>query len=221
MENQQVLHQKNEQVKIVSVDDILKILDSLTRYIVYFYPGYITIYVYYFLKAKTLKEDKGIIAKSVVLSFLYKICIEKFRISSEILYHFTMVTVSIIIPYIVYLIQESDIAREILDFLNIPISFKENEIEALEGEESPWLVVYMKNEKFVYEGFLGERELEEGKKRFISLKKYRKYILDDEGNPRKPYIKNNMTDDDVVIIYYDDIEIIEKRNNIQGKEKQA
>lgn len=58
----------------MSVDDILKIIDSIATYIVYFYPGYISLYVYHFLKAKTLKDEKGTIAKSIVISFLYKIC---------------------------------------------------------------------------------------------------------------------------------------------------
>ena len=50
-----------------------------------------------------------------------------------------------------------------------------------------------------------------GKSNLSLLKKYRKYILDEKGNPQKPYIENNITDDDVVVIYYDDIEIIERR----------
>ena len=54
----------------MSVDDILKIIDSIATYIVYFYPGYISLYVYHFLKAKTLKDEKGTIAKSIVISFL-------------------------------------------------------------------------------------------------------------------------------------------------------
>lgn len=43
----------------MSVDDILKLMDSIATYIVYFYPGYISLYVYYFLKAKTVKDEKG------------------------------------------------------------------------------------------------------------------------------------------------------------------
>lgn len=195
----------------MSVDDILKLMDSIATYIVYFYPGYISLYVYYFLKAKTLKDEKGTIAKSIVISFLYKICVDRFQISSEMAYHFCMMGVSTVTPYIAHVAQESDVLKDIFNFLDIQTSMDENEIDVLDdGEKSPWLRVYMRNGKFVYEGYLGKRELEEGKKQFISLKKYRKYILDEKGNPQKPYIENNITDDDVVVIYYDDIEIIEK-----------
>ena len=126
-------------------------------------------------------------------------------------YHFCMMGVSTVTPYIAHVAQESDVLKDIFNFLDIQTSMDENEIDVLDdGEKSPWLRVYMRNGKFVYEGYLGKRELEEGKKQFISLKKYRKYILDEKGNPQKPYIENNITDDDVVVIYYDDIEIIEK-----------
>lgn len=200
----------------MSVDDILKIMDSIATYIVYFYPGYISLYVYYFLKAKTLKDEKGTIAKAIVLSFLYKVCIDRFQISSEIAYHFCLISISAIIPYIAHVAQESDTLKDIFKFLGIRTSLEENEIDILDnGEISPWLKVYMRNGNFVYEGFLGKRELEEGNNRFISLKKYRKYILDENGKPQEPYIENNVTDDDIVIIYYDDIKIIEKRNIVE------
>lgn len=124
-----------------------------------------------------------------------------------------MIGVSTVVPYIAHVAQKSDVLKEVFSFLDIQTSMDENEIDVLDdGEISPWLKVYLRNDKFVYEGYLGKSELEEGKKQFISLKKYRKYILDEKGNPQKPYIENNITDDDVVVIYYDDIEIIEKKN---------
>lgn len=202
----------------MSVEDILKILDSIAKYIVYFYPGYLTIYIYYFLKAKTLKDDKGIIVKSVVLSFLYKILLDKAYIESEILYHFWMICISIIVPYIGYSIQKSDMLMTFFELYEIPTSFEDNEIDMLDNSDiSPWLKIYIKNEQFVYEGFLGSKELEDGKRRFISLKKYRKYILDEYGRPQEPYIENHDTDDDEVVIFYDEIKLIEK-NKIKEKE---
>ena len=69
MESQQEIHRKSRWKKL-SLDDILKLMDSDSNiYSVFFYPGYISLYVYYFLKAKTLKDEKGTIAKSIVISF--------------------------------------------------------------------------------------------------------------------------------------------------------
>ena len=136
----------------MSVDDILKIIDSIATYIVYFYPGYISLYVYHFLKAKTLKDEKGTIAKSIVISFLYKICVDRFQISSEIAYHFCMIGVSTVVPYIAHVAQKSDALKEVFSFLDIQTSMDENEIDVLDdGEISPWLKVYLRNDKFVYE----------------------------------------------------------------------
>lgn len=196
----------------MTVDDFLKILDSIANYIVYFYPGYLTIYVYYFLKAKTLKDEKGIVAKSVVISFLYKTCLDRLNINLEMTYHVLMLCSSVIVPYIAILIQESDALKDLFEFLKIRTSFKDNEIDILDnGDFSPWLKIYMQNEKIVYEGFLGSKELEEGKRQFISLKKYRKYVLDAEGKPKEPFIEKHNTDDEV-IIFYDEIKLIEKIN---------
>lgn len=197
----------------MSAEDILTILDSIATYIIYFYPGYITLYIYYFLKAKTLQDEKGTVAKAIVLSFLYKTCVDRFLNVSDIRYHVMLILIAIIVPYIAHRLQKSSVLRNIFNALGIDISMEENEIDILDtGEFSSWLKVYLRDSELVYEGYLGDRELESGKKRFISLKKYRKYILDTNGKPSEPYIEENETDDDIVIIYYDDIERIEKKN---------
>lgn len=158
-----------------------------------------------------MKDGKGIVAKAVVVSFLYKICLDRLNIKLEMTYHFLMLCSSVIIPYIAILIQKSDTIKDLFDFLEIRTSFKDNEIDILDnGEISPWLKIYMRNEKIVYEGFLGSKELEDGKRQFISLKKYRKYILDEKGRPKEPFIEKHNTDDDEVIIFYDEIKLIEK-----------
>lgn len=200
----------------MSADDILKILDSISKYVIYFYPGYLTIYVYYFLKAKTLKDGKSVVWKAIAISFLYKLCLDKLPVSSELSYHFWMILVSVIVPYFAYLLQKSETIIDVFDFLDISTRFEDNEIDILDnGEMSAWVRVYIQDENIVYEGFLGDKELESGKRQFISLKKYRKYMLDDNGKPKEPYIENHNTDDDVVVIFYDKIKIIEK-NKIES-----
>lgn len=205
----------------MEVEDILKIIDSLADYIVYFYPGYLTIYIFYFLRAKTLKDENKIIAKAVVISFLYKLCVDKLPLDkfplgripldAEIIYHALMMLIAVIVPYIAYRIQGSEKIIDIFKVLKITTRFEDNEIDILDNQEiSAWLKVYMKDEKTVYEGFLGDKELEPGKRQFISLKKYRKYILGDDGRPKEPYIEEHDSDDDVVVIFYNQIKIIEK-----------
>ena len=39
-------------------DDIMEIIDKLPEYIKYIYPGYLTIYTYYFMRGKTLQDNR-------------------------------------------------------------------------------------------------------------------------------------------------------------------
>lgn len=197
----------------MSADDILKILDSLTKYVVYFYPGYVTIYVFYFLKTYTLSDRKEIIPKAVAISFFYKLFLDKIPISSQFGYHFLMLILSIIIPYLCYLIQQSEYFAEVLNFLNIATSFEDNEFDLLDkGEIGPWLIVYLKDEDVVYAGFLGDRELEEKKRKFITLRKYRKYQVKN-GRKTKKLLEKHDYDDEIVVIYYESIKRVEKTSS--------
>lgn len=205
----------------MAVENILKIIDSLAEYIVYFYPGYMTIYIFYFLRAKTLKDENKVIAKAVVISFIYKLFVDKvpldklsqgrIPLDSQIIYHVLLILIAVIVPYIGYRMQNSEKIIGIFNLLKITTRFEDNEIDILDNQEiSAWLKVYMQDEKIVYEGFLGDKELESGKRQFISLRKYRKYILGDDGRPKEPYIEEHDSDDDVVVIFYNQIKTIEK-----------
>lgn len=197
----------------MTAEEIIKILDSLAVYIVYLYPGYLSIYVYNFLKANTVKDSKGIIIKSIAISFLYKIWIDKLPITTDVYYHFVMVILAVVVPYLCYMVQKSEGILDLFEYLDIDTRFENNEIEILDnGEISAWIRVYLKEDNVVYEGFLGEKELEPGKRQFITLKKYRKYILDADGRPKKPYIEESYTDEDMVLLFYQDVYKIEKVN---------
>ena len=79
-------------------------------------------------------------------------------------------------------------------------------------DKGAWLCVYLKNDNVVYEGSLGMKELEDGKRKYICLTNYYKYILDDNGMPIEPYIEDHGDCcDEIVLIFYDDIKRIEKR----------
>lgn len=194
----------------MNANEILRVLDSLAKYIVYVYPGYITIYIYRFLRAKCVDGNKEIMIKSIAISFLYKLILDKALSETEIIYHFWMIIISVVIPYIAYLAQKSDTTQRALEVLGINTRLEENEIEILDnGERSAWVKVYLKEDKIVYEGFLGETEMESGKRQFIILKKYRKYMLDKKGHPN-PYIEEHDQDEDKVLIFYEDVKRIEK-----------
>lgn len=195
----------------MSADDILKILDSIPTYIVYIYPGYLTIYVYNFLKAFTVNDCKGIVFKSVAISFFYKICVDKLPIYSDLYYHSVMVFISILVPYVCFLIQKSNVVLEWFEFFDINTRFETNEIDILDnGIYSAKVRVYLTNENIVYEGYLGEKELEPNKRQFITLRQFKKYTLDENGFPKEPYIEDHNHDEDKVLLFYEKINRIEK-----------
>ena len=103
---------------------------------------------------------------------------------------------------------------KIFSLLNINTTFYDNEIEALSNyNEGAWICVYLKNDTVVYEGSVGMKELEEEKRKYICLNSYYKYLLNENGKPIEPYIEDHADNpNESVMIFYDDIKIIEKRD---------
>ena len=56
---------------VVSPDDIIKIINEIPRYICYIYPGYITLYLYYYFQSLTLEDTTGKLLKSIAVSYFY------------------------------------------------------------------------------------------------------------------------------------------------------
>ena len=164
----------------MTAQDILSLINALPQYMIYLYPGYITIYVYLFLEAKSMQDSKGILLKSICISFLYKIGLDniahRFCIhldDSKMLYHIFMILICCIVAFIIWKIQYIKAFQNLLKRIGIDTKFEGDGIDILDnGSQAAWLKVYLKSGNVVYEGFLGERELEEGKHKFIILKGY-------------------------------------------------
>ena len=195
----------------MSVDEIITLIDELANYIDYLYPGYITIFLYLFFKAKTLKDEKGVVVKSIVISFLYKLIIKEESCLSSIAYHSMLVGMSVFVAYIGYWLQTREEVLNFLEFFGIYTRFEEEAISLLDNEDiSAWVKVYLKDENIVYEGSLGPRELEEGKRTFITLLSFRRYAVDENGLKKDKSEESYNTDDNKVLIYFDDIKRVEK-----------
>lgn len=185
----------------------------LPQYIKYIYPGYITIYIYYFLRAKTLADTKGNILKAIIISYIYVSSLTKFRFTSQLQENFWLIIVSIVVAYTCYIATKSNYLLKVFDFLKIDTTFYNNEIEALQGQnEGVWLTVYLKEDEVVYEGFLHYKEMENGKRKYITLSGYRKYVFNKNGTDGNICIEDNANNnEEEVMIFYDSIKRIEKR----------
>lgn len=209
--------------EIMSARDIVDAIKEIPQYITYIYPGYITLYVYAFLRAEHMRDTKGMILKSVALSYIYSVCLEKIYGSSELWKNFLLIITAVLVAYTAYIIVKSETICDIFDRLGIQTTFWNNEIEALQGfDTGAWLTVYLKNEDIVYEGHLHLKELEPGQRHYISLTAYWKYKLGEDGTPIKPYIESNDNNPkEEVVIFYENINRIEKREILQKEDDTA
>jgi len=213
----------------LSADEILKIIKALPEYIKYIYPGYLSIYVYLFLRGKTIKDNNYILVKAMAISYIYLWLIEwmkNLRVLKKIInmcflnapyelkQNVCLIILSVLIAYVFYRMAVSKSISWVFTKLNINTTFYDNEIEMLaDFNDGAWLCVYLKDDAAVYEGSLGCKELEDGRNKYICLNSYYKYFLDKHGKPRRPYIEDHSDEPkETVLIFYDSIKRIEKRN---------
>lgn len=198
----------------MNVDEIIKLINYLPNIIIYFYPGYITIYAYYFFRAKTLKDSKIILFKALFISYIYISICSFIPIYNIILVNIGYVCLSVLVAYISYRIVSSERIIQIFKFCKIYTTFFDNEVEALAGAQNvAWLIVYLKDENIAVEGSLGYKELEEGKDRYIMLDAYTKYSVGKDNKLSDiPIISYEGNYKESISIRYENIRHIEKRD---------
>ena len=112
----------------MNVEDILFIIDAIPSYIKYIYPGYLSMYIYWFLRGKTLKDNNYVIIKSIAISYVYISIIHGFSnieftscftnsnsllFRYEILINVILILASVIFPYILYRAITPDIITQV------------------------------------------------------------------------------------------------------------
>lgn len=214
----------------MKADELLKIIQSIPEYIKYIYPGYLTIYTYFFFRGRTIKDNNYILVKSIAISYIYLWIIEWLRnikllnsvvdifftnIPFELKQNICLIVLAIIFSYMFYRAAISEKTPDLLSKVKIQTTFYGNEIEMLaEFDKGAWLCIYLKDDEVVYEGSLGKKQLDEGERKYICLDAYYKYFLDNDGKPKEPYIEDHDKEyEETVMIFYDSIKRIEKRNS--------
>lgn len=61
---------------LLNAEKANKLIENLAGYVVYIYPGIITIYLYNFFNAKITKNTQAFIIKSFAISYLYNIFLQ-------------------------------------------------------------------------------------------------------------------------------------------------
>lgn len=211
----------------MTAKELVSIINVIPQYVCYIYPGYISLYLYYYLHSLTLDESKAKLVKSVAISYLYIIVLKEvteqinliafIEVKNDISgvgFNVFLIFVSVVIPYILYMMEKKcKILGRVKRKFGISTSFAKNEIEVLQKQYSDtiWIYVYMKDNNIMYEGSLTEKEMEESRTRFFCLSKYRKYLLKENGKKKK---LADYSDDEKekVLIYFDMISHFEIAN---------
>ena len=198
------------------------IMQNLASYIVYIYPGIITIYIFNFLYAKKTKDTQALIIKSFAISYLYNLflmrifdssCFERYNIQKKyVRYNIILIIVSIIVPYIINKFANSDLFAQLCSLLKINTSITDSPFELLgdKDEQYTCLKVYLKNEPCVYIGFMQEYEYENEENKFLILSGYRKYFIDNKMNEKLVEGHKAKSYKEKVLIMFSDIKRIEK-----------
>lgn len=98
---------------------VKEILELLEQYFVYVYPGFITILIHHFAKARGTKLNKSTLGICVVISYVY-ILLYKFKFKIDVSdfsnkdYVFLLI-ISILLPVVWHRISRSDFIEKVLN----------------------------------------------------------------------------------------------------------
>ena len=209
------------------MDSIMK---NIAGYIIYFYPGIISIYLFNFFSAKKTKDTQAFIIKSFAISYLYNLILQYLLTKlgflkqgmdkNMVAYNICLLFISFFVPYIVYRIKNSKCFTCICGKMKISTSVTDVPFELMEDENEEYtsLKVYLKDDPYVYMGFIQEYEYENEVEKYVILACFRKYLVNKkvqekllEGHERDAY-------DEKVFIKFSDIKRIEKISETRAKE---
>lgn len=206
------------------------IIKNISSYVIYIYPGIISIYLYNFFVARTTKNTQAFVVKSFAISYLYNLflqtvflemCFIKEKPSeNSVTYNLILVVVAFVAPYLCFKFKMSKMFTLICSGLGISTSATDIPFELLgdETENYTCIKVYL-NEPYVYLGYLGEYEYEEGHDKYVILTGYKKFVV--KNNHKEKLIVGYSAEDydEKVYIKFDDIKRIEKIGEKRAKEE--
>lgn len=193
------------------------VMKNIANYIIYLYPGVISIYSYNFFNAKKTMNSQAFVLKSFAISYLYIIFVDNILLKinkniGEISYNCLIIAISIIIPYIIYSIINSKCFFHFCQFWKISTMTTNVPFELIEDEDEDHICVkvYLNDNIFVYIGYLSKYEYEEESKNFVILTGYKKYVIDEKSKEKLLVNNDEKQYKEKVYIKLDDIKIIEK-----------
>lgn len=170
------------------VELIKDVLDALTLYFVYFYPGIITMFVYRFVRGRSIIENNMTLIKGVTISYVY-VAIMSFFMKKNVnafsaWEHILLLLVAFLIPILWNLVIKGKLFRKVLCYLKIDTELSDNLLDLIRSKETDIqkgivLKVFLDKQSLMYEGKLREHESDIGRQQIICLSGYRRYVKND------------------------------------------
>lgn len=207
------------------------VMQNITSYVVYIYPGIISIYLYNFLLARTTKDTKEFLIKSFTISYLYNLFIQMIFSymwflkekpdKNSISYNIVLIIASFLFPYCFHKFNMSKLFALICKWLKISTSITDVPFELLGDNDENYtcLKIYLKNEPCAYIGYLAEYEYEDGHEKYVILTGYRQYYIENISEEKLIVSHKAEEYNEKVLIRFDDIKRIEKIGELRAKEK--
>lgn len=166
---------------IFTISGIVELLEIIKRYIIYFYPGFITLVIYRFAMYKSVEENKNTIIKSIIISYLYALPFSLLLgvdpIEFELWNHIGIVLVAVGVPIFWNSIIRKKWFKETMRKIGIRTEIYDNLMDIMFNKENGivWVRAYMDKQKIMYEGSLRHYESDINRKQQVILSGYRKY----------------------------------------------
>ena len=207
------------------------VMQNIASYVIYIYPGIISIYLYNFFIAKTTKDTKAFVIKSFAISYLYNLILQSLLNNmcflkeipdkNSIAYNAYLIVSSFVIPYFFYKLKLSKFFSLVCGWLGISTSVTDVPFDLLgdKNEKYTCLKVYLKDEPCIYVGYLAEYQYEDEREKYIILSGYKKYSFDNKNTEKLEDGHGTNECDEKVFIRFNDIKRIEKIGEKRAKEK--
>lgn len=202
----------------------LGIIRNLTSYIIYMYPGVISIYVMNFLEAKRMKENTAYIVKIFAISYLYNIVLNRFIDYKNCIYWYNaiLIVISFIMPFLIYKIKFSKFFNFICSVLAIRTCVTGVPFELIKNKDEQYtcVKVYLKDSNYAYIGYMQNYEYESSSENFLILTGYKKYGIDE-----KKFTEQQLEDykasecNEKVYIKCNEVKLIEKISENRAETK--
>lgn len=203
-------------------EETLDIIKNLATYVIYFYPGTISLYVMNFLEAKSLKENTAYVVKMFAISYLYNLILGRLveYKNSMVLYNVILIAISFAMPLLIFKIKFSKCFSCVCSLIGIRTCMTGVPFELIKNDDEKYtcVKVYLKDSSYVYIGYMQNYEYEKNSENFLILTGYKKYAIKKEKFKEKQ-LENHLASDcnEKVYIKCDEIKVIEKISENRAK----